>query len=533
MARLRVCLVGAAERPPCPRLLAALSTAYEVDFELAAEPAAGAAGLVVLDGGEAAERWSGPALVYGPASASGARAGTVDLADCEDLDAPFRGACLAEEGLPATDGLPVGSEDRALAVADGTVFWTATGTGSAVRQRVLTPFPDLPPDRLLRDIFRPGRFLALLPLVQFLARLRRAQGWRGPELRAAILIDDPNLHATRYGRIDFPSLVRHAASHDYHVAFATVPLDGWYAAGAAVRLFREHADRLSLLIHGNDHVRLELEPPRPEADYREVVAQALRRIDRFAVKTGLPVARVMAAPHGRCAETAAVALHRTGYEALCISRPYPWLPEPPRDRILAGWFPAEHVVGGLPVLPRYKIADDPADLRFRAWLGQPLVVYGHHGDAAGGYVRFAEVADRINGYGPVRWMPLQDIAGSNVEVRAAGKTLEVRAFSVSFAVDAPDGTTRLSISTPPVAGTPEPHRLVVDGVPAGRLEIAPDGGLVSEAMTVRGGARIGVKIVPESAVDYRTVVAPRRGPWPRLRRLLTEARDRVLGPYRS
>ena len=110
----------------------------------------------------------------------------------------------------------------------------------------------------LRDHLCPGSFMGLLPLLHFLGQLLGDQGWKLPAPRAAFVIDDPNLHWPSYGFLKYPQLAEHASRHGYHLAFATVPLDGWRVDARAVATMREHPAALSLLIHGNDHVAREL-----------------------------------------------------------------------------------------------------------------------------------------------------------------------------------------------------------------------------------------------------------------------------------
>ena len=130
-------------------------------------------------------------------------------------------------------------------------------------------------------------------------------------------------------------------------------------------------------------------------------------------RTGLAVNRVMAPPHGACSEPALRAMFRLGMEAACVSRPYPWRDGLAPPTPLAGWRPAEMVAGGLPVLPRYFLGLPRDDLAFRALLGQPLILYGHHGDFAGGLDLLEQATRDINDLGDVEWGPLGRIARGN------------------------------------------------------------------------------------------------------------------------
>jgi hypothetical protein len=220
---------------------------------------------------------------------------------------------------------------------------------------IAAPAPaELRANETLRIRFRPGQFSDLLPLLAFIRRYSEAD-WIAPQGSASFVIDDPNLHAVRYGFVHYRHLARHAEANGYHVAFATIPLDLWWASKKAVRVFRESSDVLSLLVHGNDHVFHELDRTQSDRERTAFLAQALRRVDRFERRYGLPVARVMAPPHGACSRATAEALLPTGFEALCVSRTHPWCEVEPTDDALLG-SRSVHLVGGeFPLLLRHHI----------------------------------------------------------------------------------------------------------------------------------------------------------------------------------
>ena len=86
---------------------------------------------------------------------------------------------------------------------------------------------------------------------------------------------------------DFRALAADAEAVGYHAAFATIPLDGWYASRRAVELFNANKETLSLLIHGNDHVRRELGRPLGPAARIALLGQGIRRIERFERRYGI------------------------------------------------------------------------------------------------------------------------------------------------------------------------------------------------------------------------------------------------------
>ncbi len=379
--------------------------------------------------------------------------------------------------------------------------------------------------------------MGLLPLVHFIRRLVGPR-WSEPRLRASFVIDDPNLHWPSYGFLDYRELADQAARHGYHVGFATVPLDGWLVNRRAVSVLAENRTALSLLMHGNDHAAHEL--GRLDSDVRaaSAIAQALRRVTSLERRCGLSVERVMVPPYEDCSQPALRAMFRLGIEAACVSRPHPWYVGPPSTSPLAGWHPAELVAGGIPVLPRYPLSGDRDDLPLRAFLGQPLILYGHHWDFAGGLDLLAHAAGEINGLGDVEWGPLGWVARTNCATRTLDETLLVRMHARRVAVEVPAGVRALRVLVPEPAGGSEGHQ-VSDSERSTAVEF--DGGWgTSEPIATEGRDRVELTLAADHPLSPDEVRSRGLRPWLAVRRALVEGRDRSsrsaaggVGPRRT
>jgi hypothetical protein len=457
-----------------------------------------------------------PTLVLLDAAAA---PGDVSLQNAEEVPRPFWGHTIHDSALrvlpPEIGGRSQSVLARSIA---GEPVWTRLAPS-----RLAAPAPvELEQGETFRSRLRPGRFSDVLPLLSFVRR-HADTGWTAPQASASFIIDDPNLHAVRYGFVQFRHLAQHAEANGYHVSFATIPLDLWWASQKAVRLFRESSHLLSLLVHGNDHVFRELDRTQSNRERAEALAKALRRVDRFERRYGIPIARVMAPPHGVCSHATAAALLRAGFEALCVSRTHPWLDAEPTDDVLAGSRPVHLVDDEFPLLLRYHIRQDRNELPFRAFLGQPLIVYGHHDDLAKGPAILAETAAFIDDLGPVRWWSsLERIARSRFCLRQEESCLVVRpqtrlvevavnptfdAISVDLPPDGPHGAVVVTIGRQSFNG-PGPHPVA--------------GGMVT--ISVRHPSKEGPPMAD---------VSRRPTPWPMVRRALTEARDRLAPIYSS
>jgi hypothetical protein len=496
------------------RLLGALERAYPVRFtafEDAKSPAA-----VVGFGVAPPAHGGAPTLRLTGAGQDGNAAGVVEFSGDPLVPGPFRDRRLVEEG---TEIAPFAPEDGTVVLAriGGHVVWAAR-QGENLEFRAAAAPPELAEGERLRDFLRPGRFFGLLPLAHFLQVVTEAVP---SELRACFVIDDPNLHALRYGYISYPSLAEHAEAHGYHVAMAMIPLDGWFASGKAVSLFRERQGQLSLLVHGNDHVRGELARAGSEAESTAIAAQALRRVDSFERRYGARVSRVMVPPHSACSVLGARGMLRAGFAALCTS-PTPRAAE--SDMTVADWHPTEFVAGGLPNIARDHLRAPHDDLPFRAFLGQPLVLYLHHEDLRDGLEVLAEAAGAVAACGAVRWSSVGDLAETRLTMRVVGDTGFVRLFSRGARLTVPEGVRRLSVELP---GHDDWQSELLELRAIGddtELEVAFEDGCAAVELPEARDVRLALR-----RDEVLSASAESRGlrPWALLRRLLTEGRDRL------
>jgi hypothetical protein len=464
-----------------------------------------------------------PAQSNNWAVGNGAHPAVVALTDDKRLARPLRSRNISERASASELAFSPQSAQDVLAHVDERPVWWQSSYGGL--HCSCYPLAELSEGQTLREHLRAGTFMRLLPLLHFLTALLGDQGWSLPAPRAAFVIDDPNLHWPAYGFLKYPQLAAHASRHGYHLAFATVPLDGWRLDPRAVALMREHPAELSLLIHGNDHVARELGRLNSDQQAEAAMAQALRRIAALERRCGLSVARVMAPPHGACSEAALRAMFRLGFEAACISRPYPWRDEMAPPTPLAGWHPAELVCGGIPVAPRQSLSAPREDLAFRALLGQPLILYGHHGDFADGLDLLAQAAADIDDLGEVRWGSLENVAGGAYATRRLGDTLLVHMYARRVSVEVPEGVGALRVlAQEPLGGAGWNG---VGHSSAATSMAFEDGRGVSGPLPVSAPGMHHLELVDDRPLNPAEVAAPRVRPWPLIRRLLVEGRDRL------
>lgn len=91
--------------------------------------------------------------------------------------------------------------EEPVAFKEGHIVWAyRPGPGAGIDLLAVPP-SRLADSEYLLEYFQPGRFLRLLPLLNFLRELTEDIAWTVPPLRACIMLDDPNLHRRSYGYI--------------------------------------------------------------------------------------------------------------------------------------------------------------------------------------------------------------------------------------------------------------------------------------------------------------------------------------------
>jgi hypothetical protein len=115
----------------------------------------------------------------------------------------------------------------------------------------------------------------------------------------------------------------------------------------------------------------------------------------------------------------------------------------------------------------------------------------------------------------VHWTSLEDIARGNAGVRRVGSAVSLRPYSHTVRI--PDGAESLTVAAPD-------GDQAVDGWSfAGQQLIHPFGNQVD---VPEGATQLRLRVRLER--DPTEVSAPRRRVWPRLRRIATESRDRLV-----
>lgn len=456
----------------------------------------------------------------GVAEADRPLATSIRFADHPAVPWPFRGRTIDARAAvdPASPACRPQSADTILAWArDGLPIWTlGTHEGAPVHRTSLRA-PNAVRGADVGLSAAGDRFIQILPLVHFLRVLTGMQAYSNPPLRAAFIIDDPNLHWPRYGFVDYRQIAASAQRDNYHVAFATIPLDAWWVHRVTADIFRGHAAELSLLVHGNDHARQELAQDLSPQACIELLRHANARIRSLELKSRVQVSRVMVPPHGACSARMLAQLPLSGFESACISAGSLRAHNPAQTWTRSLGFAPVEIVEGCPVLPRWGFdAASEMTLLTAAYVGQPLILRGHHQDLRDGLDILQRFASVINALGDVRWGSLAELSRLNFRHRVVGRTLHVQPMATRIEVAIPDGVEELHLD----AGG-DPWDVVDVGIARASLG---DGPLI---IPVHGRHRCSLQVRQPGLMGGSAARQRSTGAKSIVRRILTEARDRL------
>jgi hypothetical protein len=502
-----------------PAVLCALAALAPVEFTSCADPGCLREGDVVLIvSGNPSVLDELPRLRLRGLLLSGTSSGApsespgeaITFANCPNIDPLLRGRVIGHRRVKELRPVKPQRDDKVLARYGDQPVWVVRPDGLQI---VSTALPLLSAGVQPFDYLNGYHFIQLLPVLHFLRQVTADIGWSRSPLRACFMFDDPNLHWSSYGFVRYEQVAEKARTENFHVAFATVPLDMWCSHSRTVELFQAHRNHLSLIIHGNDHTHSELGQARSADESLGLIAQSLSRVAKFEQATNLHVDRVIVPPHEAFVDAIVPAMMSLGVEGVSLApwslrywnRARPWPPS-------FGLEMAEMMDGGFPVLPRFEISENcEGPVTIAAFLGSPILLSGHHSDVAGGLEVLSAAARVINSLGDVQWRPVESLLRSNYLLRRDGSMLSITPFSSRFELLPPDGVTSVVITS----GGPWLNDRIRGVVAAGEtLDVSP-------SETIRFTS------VHSGTANYRQIDTPGVSGMAASRRILCELRDRL------
>ncbi len=294
---------------------------------------------------------------------------------------PGAGGELSGAVLPRDSGpvlaLATGPQSTTLLSTAAHSLWLRVAEGPITGLHIWSCPRVLDPEqRITTEKEIEGLFEAVLPLLAFLRGVHGNACWHNPHRHLGIVIDDPLLEP-RYGCLDFTTLLATSRRIGLHVTLAFIPWNAWQTRTEDAAPFRAQPDVFSLCLHGCDHTSGEYSATDPEL-LRTLNAEALRRMEGHAARTGLATQPLMVCPQERFSRAALGTLAaEPGIEAVVNSR---FLPrDHQRGTITAADLlrPAFTGYHGCTLIKRFY-PNETWKLALARFLGQPALLVEHH-----------------------------------------------------------------------------------------------------------------------------------------------------------
>lgn len=310
-------------------------------------------------------------------------------------------------------------------------------------------------------------FSQIAPAMMFIRYSAGERAWHSPHHYANLTIDDPWLREP-YGYLDYSGLLEEMKKHGFHSTVAFIPWNYDRSQPKVVSLFRDHSDRFSICVHGDNHDHKEFTDYRSKPLSAQVAAirQALARMDKFHALTGIPYDKVMVFPHSMAPDSTLGVLKTYNYLATINSSDVPMdRPKPPL--LPFALRPVTLEFSNFASILRYPVEMGTPNgfLAINEFLDNPLFFYCHHDFFSSGINAFDGVADKVNKLEPdTRWVSVGDIVRHLYLIKVASNSqYDVLALSSDFYLENMSGRSSIFNVNKAEAGNASLRSVTVDG----------------------------------------------------------------------
>ncbi|MGE5644768.1 MAG: hypothetical protein ACM336_03145 [Acidobacteriota bacterium] len=279
--------------------------------------------------------------------------------------------------------------------------------------------------------------------MMFFRSVAGERAWHSAGRYANLTIDDPWLREP-YGNVSYQGLLAEMESHNFHTTIAFIPWNYDRSQAGVVALFRNHPDRFSISVHGDNHDHKEFRDykTKPLGEQAVLAKQALARMNEFRSRTGIAYDPVMVFPHSIAPAGTLGALKRANFLATVNSSNVPMERTDPPTLPFA-LRPVTLEYADFPSIVRQppSVGLDAGFVEINQFLGNPLLFYCHQDLFETGPDAFNAVADRVNRLEPkTRWAGLGEIARHSYLLRERDDAdYDVTAFTGELCLDNTSG----------------------------------------------------------------------------------------------
>jgi len=293
--------------------------------------------------------------------------------------------------------------------------------------------------------FNTSLFFQIAPLMIFIKYAYSDRCWHSAKNYANLIIDDPWL-IEPYGQLNYKGLYAEMQNAHFHTTIAFIPWNYDQSKPHVVSLFRNHPERLSICIHGNNHDHYEFYkyetgpgdpwPAKPLNTQEANIKQALARMEKFRTMTGISYDKVMVFPHGIAPAKTLGLLKKYNFLATVNAENFPLGSYEPKDSSFL-LRPVTLNFENFPSLKRYSPNRTQAEIAIDLFLDNPLIFYAHHDFFQNGIDAFDKTANMVNKIQPdIVWQSLGYIAQHlYLEKLRDDGNYDVKTFSSNFILE--------------------------------------------------------------------------------------------------
>ncbi|MGB8579198.1 MAG: hypothetical protein WCD47_00115 [Candidatus Sulfotelmatobacter sp.] len=376
-------------------------------------------------------------------------------------------------------------------------------------------------------------FAEVAPEMIFAKYCAGDRGWHALHHDANLTIDDPWLREP-YGHLDYKNLLAEMQKHNFHTTIAFIPWNYDRSEQQVVALFRDHPERFSICVHGDNHDHKEFDDYESKSLSLQIAAlrQSVARMEKFQALTGIPYDKVFVFPHNIGSERILEQLKTYNFDATVNSLSVPM----DRSRPASPLFmlrPVTLSFGEFPSIARYgAVMPKPTSfIAINEFLDNPIFFYGHQDLFANGIGAFDRVADDVNRIEPdTRWSSLGDMAKHLYLVRSRDDANhDVLALSSNLDLDNTSGRNSVFYIQKPESDSAAIASVSVEGRP---VPFQFYGRALHLSVAIPAGESRNVLIRYKNDLDLASVSISKSSPRVYLLRMISDFRDITLSKYR-
>jgi len=274
------------------------------------------------------------------------------------------------------------------------------------------------------ELYNTQYFSEIVSVMMFLRYSCGDECWHREIDYANLTIDDPFL-VEPYGNLEFKGLLTSMETHNFNTTIAYIPWNYDRSNPKVAKLFLDHPDRYSMVIHGNNHDHYEFYKYNKVSlkEQENDIIEALNRMKEFRKLTGIPYDKIMIFPHGIAPEKTLEFLKKYNFVATVNNQDAPLETKRPQSTFY-GIEPAIMDYANFTALKRHstqgyriwsfrkaKSGIEVAPYAFDLFIDKPVLIVAHQDFFFSGIDAFSSTADAINNLaGEVNWTSLGNIS---------------------------------------------------------------------------------------------------------------------------